>query len=88
MASIKDLPVEILREIFIENRLTITDARNFYEIWKDVDKNLAEKIRTGIINPFVCAQLDYHLKFIETGNLFEDPDRLVPYSKRIIKRKY
>lgn len=88
MASIKDLPEEILREIFIKNRLTITDARNLYDIWKDVDEIFAEKIRRGIINPFIAAQFDYHLKFIETGNLFENPDTLVPYSKRIIKRKY
>ena len=88
MATIQDLPAEIIREIFIKNKMTIVDARKLYDAFKDVDEIFADKIWTEIIGPFMAAQIDYHLKFIETGNMFLDPDRLVPYSKKLIKRKY
>ena len=88
MATIQDLPEEIIWEIFIKNKLTITDAKNLYEAFEDVDEIFADKIMFEMIKPFRAAMMDYHLKFIETGNLFLDPDRLVPFSKRLIKRKY
>ena len=88
MATIQDLPTEIIRDIFIKNKMTIVDAEKLHKAFENVDEIFADKIWTEILCPFYAAQFDYHLKFCETGNLFLDPDRLVPYSKKLIKRNY
>ena len=88
MASICDLPTEMLMEIFIKNKLTITDATNLFDAVRDVDEDFAERIWNGIIKPFRVAMFDYHLNFCETFNPYADPDWKIPFARRTIKWKY